>query len=624
MKHYMDISRIKSNNETELTQDNTGCFEVGDIIQISEKIDGANASIALDDDGNLVAFSRKNKLSYDNNLRGFWNYVQGLDKDKFQDLGKRVCYGEWLCLSGDTIIRKTSGGKNANYITIRDMYRFLNEPTDDKYHYNPNKGNHSILTYLKEKDGQTFEELLQQYKKFNEMKKMSYKSSLKRIISYNTKRNYIDYINNKYFITEVGLEEINDYRIRNNWWNRYGMPSIYSLYHNQDVIMPNKVLNIVYTGDKDVYEVKTRLGYTIKTTLEHKFYTPNGYIPLKELKLNDCVGITTFNNQRNHRRLGQGARNILSAQEQYKKKIGKCEICNKTNCLELHHKDKNYLNNNPDNWQVLCSDCHIEQHKNDNKFTGFVYGYIFDNIIEISHAGIEDCYDIEMCGDKNCANFVANNFIVHNCKHTVKYDADAYNNWYVYDIYDTETEQWLPQSVVKEFAESHGLKYVHVLYEGEFISWEHCKTFMNSPAYGDNQEGIVVKNQTKINNPNIRQPFYLKIVNESFSETKVKNHIQKVIDPQLLAEQKQAEEMANQVVTKERVIKEINKMIDEGILPDKLQSKDMGTIAKNLPSRIFHDLIKEEIEFITIGNKYFGKAVNAVTLNYARQIVLGG
>lgn len=307
MKHYMDISRIKEDEDSELKMNNTGAFKPGDIIQISEKWDGANASIALDDNGNLMAFSRKNELNYQNNLRGFWNYVQTLDKDKFQDLGKRVLFGEW--------------------------------------------------------------------------------------------------------------------------------------------------------------------------------------------------GVS----------------------------------------------------------------------------------------------------------------------------HTVKYNADAYNKWYVYDMYDTEIEEWLPQSVVKEFAETHGLEYIHVLYEGEFISWDHCRTFLNSPAYGDKQEGIVIKNMSKLNYPDVRRPFYLKIVNDSFMETKAHNHIKKVLDPQHQEEKNLAEEIANEVVTKARVQKEIHKMIDEGILPEKLQPKDMSVVARNLPKRIYDDIVKEELERIsdTISNQYFGKAVNTVTMNYAKDIVLG-
>ena len=308
MKHYMDISRIKETGESELTMSNTGAFEVGDHIQLTTKIDGSNASIALDEYGNLVAFSRKKELNYQDTLRGFWNYVQSLDKENFKDLGNRVCYGEWLQ------------------------------------------------------------------------------------------------------------------------------------------------------------------------------------------------------------------------------------------------------------------------------------------------------------------------------KHTVVYYPESYNKWYVYDIYDNDTEQWLPQDEVKAFAESHGLLYVNVLYDGEFISWDHVRSFLNvKTPYGDTAEGLVVKNQSKLNNPDVRNPFYLKIVNDSFKETQLKNHIKKMIDPQQEEEKNKADEIANEVVTEARVRKEIFKMIDEGILPEKLQPSDMAVVARNLPKRIYDDVVKEELEHLSdsVGNQFFGKSVNAVAMNYAKKIILG-
>ena len=211
-------------------------------------------------------------------------------------------------------------------------------------------------------------------------------------------------------------------------------------------------------------------------------------------------------------------------------------------------------------------------------------------------------------------------------KHTVKYNQDAYDKkWIVYDMFDKDTEQWLPQTVVKEFAESHDLEYIHVLYDGPFVSWEHCKTFLNSPAYGDKQEGIVIKNQDKLNDPDCRNPFYLKIVNDSFSETKQHNHEKKVLDPEHLLEKAQAEECATQVVTEARVRKDILKMIDEGILPEQITAKDMAAIARNLPKRIYDDIVKEEPELIAdaLGNQYFGKAVSSQAMNWAKKIVLG-
>lgn len=55
------------------------------------------------------------------------------------------------------------------------------------------------------------------------------------------------------------------------------------------IIINNKMIDILYKGKGIVYEVKTKLGYTIKTTLNHFFRTPQGYKELKTLNINDEV-----------------------------------------------------------------------------------------------------------------------------------------------------------------------------------------------------------------------------------------------------------------------------------------------------------------------------------------------
>lgn len=77
-----------------------------------------------------------------------------------------------------------------------------------------------------------------------------------------------------------------------------------------------------------------------------------------------------------------------------------------------------------------------------------------------------------------------------NCKNKIIYnDTGKVKHWYVYDIYDVNSRRYLMQGVVKQFCKDAGLEYVHELYYGPFISWEHCRSFMNSPAYGERQEG---------------------------------------------------------------------------------------------------------------------------------------
>lgn len=77
---------------------NTGCFEPGDLISITTKIDGANASIAWDETtGKLEIFSRTNLLDKPGALRGFYDYVKTevepkLDMSEHPDL---IIFGEW-------------------------------------------------------------------------------------------------------------------------------------------------------------------------------------------------------------------------------------------------------------------------------------------------------------------------------------------------------------------------------------------------------------------------------------------------------------------------------------------------------------------------------------------------
>jgi 5-methylcytosine-specific restriction endonuclease McrA len=43
---------------------------------------------------------------------------------------------------------------------------------------------------------------------------------------------------------------------------------------------------------------------------------------------------------------------------------GKCERCgyNKLEILQVHHKDRNRENSNLDNLELLCPNCHFEEH----------------------------------------------------------------------------------------------------------------------------------------------------------------------------------------------------------------------------------------------------------------------
>ena len=85
-KKFIDIDYIreddlvigkKEDGTDAIRPKNTSAFEPGDIIQITTKIDGANASISYDETtGKLEVFSRTNLLDQPGALRGFYDYIK--------------------------------------------------------------------------------------------------------------------------------------------------------------------------------------------------------------------------------------------------------------------------------------------------------------------------------------------------------------------------------------------------------------------------------------------------------------------------------------------------------------------------------------------------------------------
>lgn len=92
-----------------------------------------------------------------------------------------------------------------------------------------------------------------------------------------------------------------------------------------------------------------------------------------------------------------------------------CEICGATKDLEVHHKDKNHSNNNPNNLMTVYSSCHQRVH---NQSLTSLYG---DKIIAITELEEEEVFDLEI---ENYHNYVANGIIVHNCN----YSKDKFDN----------------------------------------------------------------------------------------------------------------------------------------------------------------------------------------------------
>lgn len=206
-------------------------------------------------------------------------------------------------------------------------------------------------------------------------------------------------------------------------------------------------------------------------------------------------------------------------------------------------------------------------------------------------------------------------------KHTIRYPEDKMKQFYVFDVYDTETEQYMPWDFTKQIAEFIGLKTVPLFYDGPFISWEHIYSLVGKTEMGGEPtgEGIVIKSQDRLDNKFSGTPEYVKIVAKEFSEVH-QSKPQKEIDPEKLAAKQAAEDLAATIVTARRVEKSIQKLVEDGIVPEDWDEKSLGVIAKHLPRAVYNDCVKEEPEIVAqIEN--FGKICGSLTMKLAREAV---
>ena len=204
--------------------------------------------------------------------------------------------------------------------------------------------------------------------------------------------------------------------------------------------------------------------------------------------------------------------------------------------------------------------------------------------------------------------------------HTIKYPATRLSKFYVFDVWDTEVEQYVPWSVTKDFAAKLGLTTVPLFYDGPFVSWEHVQSFVGKTEMDAEPtgEGVVIKSQDRLDNKSSNTPSYVKIVAAKFSEVhQSKPH---EVDPEKLAAKQAAEALAATIITERRIQKLIEKAVDEGRLRADWDEKDLGTIAKFLGKDVYADCVKEEPETVAqIEN--FGKIAAGIAMKLARGLV---
>lgn len=241
-----------------------------------------------------------------------------------------------------------------------------------------------------------------------------------------------------------------------------GATYLASSLNEEDRVFSNPILDVVETGTKDCFEVKTDGGLSIVVSSDQRFYVGDGYRSLEQLSVGDAVmvhigthwrkGVSPGETRtpslrkylfvRNHPVAGQklvrdkarGYENVYyrlarsrAVVEAGMNGLSLEEYVGRLNAGDLadlrfldrdqhvHHKDEDWTNDHPSNLVVMLSSEHGRQHAkerhNNLRFTGTL-----DRIASIVPVGPRRTFDVKVAGPHH--NYTANNFVLHNCGKT--------------------------------------------------------------------------------------------------------------------------------------------------------------------------------------------------------------
>lgn len=213
-------------------------------------------------------------------------------------------------------------------------------------------------------------------------------------------------------------------------------------------VLKNRVVDVVYSGVKPCWKLRTRSGLDIQATGDHRFLSGGNYVPLAELAVGSPVEThrNILNEQpgRIHRpdrkmcyvknhpyartKMVNGkyryhvlpmSRAVMEAHANELSLTAYLERLNANDLtgmnflppfLDVHHVDENTLNDDFGNLMLVSHAEHARMHgRKDRRLR---YRTTTDVVESITYAGELDTYDIQM--DDPYHNFIADRFVVHN------------------------------------------------------------------------------------------------------------------------------------------------------------------------------------------------------------------
>ena len=244
---------------------------------------------------------------------------------------------------------------------------------------------------------------------------------------------------------------------------RWGYGEILAL-DSDNRIRPKKIKDIIFSGVKKTYTITLSNGLSVRATEDHKFFTTNGFVKVKDIKISSTYLIldwgyekTDFNTSNkfskktnswkvkeyNNPQMGfdfgknnpaytNGAYTEFEKSKTRLSNINRCQKCGMDDVkLGHHHIDGNRENSILKNIEKLCKSCHAKSDYNlgkRKKRWSKGHKTSVATVISIEYFGEEETYDIEMDFDGH--NFIANGIVSSN-SHAISYAHLTYYTSYL-------------------------------------------------------------------------------------------------------------------------------------------------------------------------------------------------
>lgn len=201
-------------------------------------------------------------------------------------------------------------------------------------------------------------------------------------------------------------------------------------------------------------------------------------------------------------------------------------------------------------------------------------------------------------------------------KHTISYNELSYGKFYMFDILDDDTNEYISPQDTMNLGLKYGILMPQVFETGVFTEEEITK-YVGESCLGTQGEGVVIKNPNYTNKFGIK-PQYAKIVTQKFKEDNAITFGGNNKHSETYWEQK----VCNEYITLNRVKKIVQKL--ESALDRPLELKDTPRVS----STAYHDMLEEEIWSIqkktqSVNFKDLGRICNKKAIQIFKDLLSG-